>query len=147
MTVASAEQLADVLLPGLTARIFAGNFGRRTTSGDTACSLTACSPNTGVCVTSPQADGANCSDGNPCTTDDVCVEGLCEGAGSDCVCLTDADCEGFEDGDLCNGTLKCLGFQCVVDEITVVECNPASDTTCVKNACDPASGQCVKAAP
>ena len=42
-----------------------------------------------------------------------------------------------------NGTLKCVSFQCVVDPVTVVACNPQGDTACVKNKCDPETGQCV----
>ena len=59
-----------------------------------------------------------------------------------CQCTTHSDCMGFEDGNLCNGTLVCLDFTCVVDPLTVVECNPTGDTACQKSQCAPETGQC-----
>jgi hypothetical protein len=64
------------------------------------------------------------------------------GDGSLCQCTTDADCAPLEDGNLCNGTLKCLDFVCIIDPITVVACNPTGDTQCAKSVCDPATAQC-----
>ncbi|MBI5023211.1 MAG: hypothetical protein HZC05_03580, partial [Candidatus Magasanikbacteria bacterium] len=48
--------------------------------------------------------------------------------------------------NLCNGTLICdtsaIPCQCVVDTDTIITCNTASDTACLKNTCQPASGKC-----
>lgn len=106
------------------------------------CTLDVCNSDNGTCESTAADDGTACEDGNPCTTPDICDNGLCEGQGSLCQCTADADCVPFEDSDLCNGTLKCLDFACVVDPITVIACNPTGDTQCAKNICDPVTAQC-----
>ncbi len=63
-----------------------------------------------------------CDDGNACTIDDSCLEGVCDGdLNPSCQCLEDADCAEFEDGDLCNGTLRCVANSCELDEATVAQ--------------------------
>ena len=39
----------------------------------------ACNPATGVCVNPRRRDGAQCDDGNPCSTVDACKAGVCAG--------------------------------------------------------------------
>lgn len=107
-----------------------------------ACTIDTCNPDSGTCSSGPATDGSPCEDGNPCTVEDTCGAGVCESGPSLCECTTDADCATFEDGDLCNGTLRCASLRCVVDPLTVVACNPTGDTACVKNTCDPETAQC-----
>ena len=59
-------------------------------------------------------------------------------------CEDDGDCLGLEDGDLCNGTLVCVDWQCVLDPGTVVECQlpPGVHSVCNASACDPETGTC-----
>jgi hypothetical protein len=65
-----------------------------------------------------QAEGPECDDGNPCTSD-ACNEGSCKNevlplaeiledleAGK-CLCKEKTDCTALEDGDACNGILTC----------------------------------------
>jgi hypothetical protein len=52
-------------------------------------------------------EARSCDDGDPGTTGDVCRRGICQGA----PCFTDLDCN---DGDLCNGSERCIGFVCRV---------------------------------
>ena len=91
---------------------------------------------------------AACDDGDPCTAGDHCKEGECLGASIGCDCLEDEDCDALEDGDLCNGTLKCetaqLPYKCVVDQATVVVCpGPEGENSfCLKPSCDPVTGGC-----
>ncbi len=92
---------------------------------------------------------ADCDDGDPCTVADECGAGECAGVGVNCACQNDGDCEAFEDGDLCTGTLVCdtdsLPYQCRVDQETVVTCPqppPGIDGICLTAACDPATGAC-----
>ncbi|MCB9728248.1 MAG: hypothetical protein H6744_00120 [Deltaproteobacteria bacterium] len=80
-----------------------------------------------------------CDDGNPCTADDVCGPAGCKGVLSGCDCLVDGDCP--DDGDLCNGTLRCVGGACVTAPETVPSC--PGDTDCAEAACDPSTGTCV----
>jgi MYXO-CTERM domain-containing protein len=46
---------------------------------DTACTVDTCNPTTLECINSPVPDGTGCDDGDPTTTDDVCLAGLCAG--------------------------------------------------------------------
>lgn len=112
------------------------------------CTADSCNPGvTGGCVNAPQS-GQDCDDGLSCTIDDVCNAGTCEGTDIGCNCLEDADCEGSEDGNLCNGTLYCdtssVPFTCKVDQETVVSCEvPAGmDAACVSLSCDEETGEC-----
>ena len=108
-----------------------------------ACTVDGCDPETGTCATWPAQDGSACDDWNPCTSLDVCQEGVCVGGQSECQCTSDGDCAVLEDGDLCNGTLRCMGNSCVLDPNTAVTCNTTGDTLCQFTVCDPATGQCV----
>jgi len=112
------------------------------------CTQNSCDPKIG-CTFSYL--GGQCDDGNPCTKNDVCMQGLCAGVADDkCQCLSDIDCKPYEDGDMCNGTLKCEKGtnQCVVNPDSVPSCTlpPGSDPFCAKAQCNPATGKC-EAAP
>lgn len=99
-----------------------------------------CSP-AGVCEWS--ANNASCDDGNPCTEGDLCANMACVGGENVCPCVDKEDCEPFEDGDSCNGTLECSdGNVCTVDPATVVTCSTDQDTQCSKNICNSSTGEC-----
>ena len=85
-------------------------------------------------------DNGTCDDGNKCTAADACVGGACKPGNNTCQCQTTADCGGFEDGDLCNGTLICSANRCVINAATVVSCGPGS--TCTQETCDAKTGKC-----
>ncbi len=114
--------------------------GKQTPCDDkNLCTNDSCDPDKG-CVTEFNANA--CDDGSKCTENDVCGDGFCKGTPTvDCHCTTKADCATLEDGDLCNGTLFCKQFKCVVDPKTVVTCD-ASGNTCAENMCDKATGKC-----
>jgi len=105
-----------------------------------------------VCIPDAQGgawqprDGV-CDDGNPCTLDDRCREGACVPGQNVCLCTQDQDCQPYEDGNRCNGTLVCdnrrVPHVCIVDPATVVRCDPSNDRPCLANRCDPQSGLCV----
>ncbi len=104
------------------------------------CTDDACDPATGC------THGYNnlpCGDGNDCTDNDTCTAGACVGTPNpECVCLVDADCAKFEDGDLCNGTLVCVEHKCIVDGASVVTC-PADDPDgCTFHRCITETGAC-----
>src|SRR3990172_7062084 len=44
-----------------------------------ACTTDGCNPATGICSHNPVANGTACNDGNLCTTNDVCTNGVCKG--------------------------------------------------------------------
>ena len=117
------------------------------TEEDMACERSTCQPADGACVMAPAEDGAQCSDGNTCTVDDACEEGVCLGtfdAGvPGCACQGDADCAHYEDDDLCNGRLACFDQMCLIDPETIAPaCDTDADTACRKARCVPATGQC-----
>ena len=86
-----------------------------------------------------------CEDGDPCTEDDVCIGGSCIAGLQLCPCDVDDDCQEFEDGDPCNGTLECVQLgeltDCVIDPETVPSC-PATGNPCTQSVCLPADGSC-----
>ena len=105
------------------------------------CTSDACA--VGAC-TNPPLDGAPCDDGNACTSAEVCAAGACAGGALVCACQNDADCKGDEDGNVCNGRLFCNLAQgtCHVNTATVISCQNAYDSECLKNTCDAKSGAC-----
>ena len=116
---------------------------------DTDCLKNTCDPASGACAMAPRPDGTVCSDGNPCTVDDQCLEGACVGAPEEgdeaCGCEADEDCAPYDDGDACNGTLSCVDAHCLVDPGTIVVCDTTGDTDCVQTVCQPDTGACVPA--
>jgi hypothetical protein len=121
---------------------------------DTECLTNTCHPRSGECGLQRQAPDTPCDDGDVCTHDDVCGRsGTCAGVWdpddynnrlSTCQCTQLADCEAYEDGNLCNGTLFCLieTHECVVNPKTVVSCPSVGDTACKSNECLPETGAC-----
>ena len=113
--------------------------------GDSACSHNLCQKANGQCAMIALPDGSACdADGTPCTTGDACKAGGCKAGPNVCVCQTDADCAGQEDGNPCNGSLYCdkLAGSCKVNPNTVVACSPVADTFCIANLCNPQTGKC-----
>lgn len=102
------------------------------------CTTDSCNPKLGC---SNQNNTAACSDGNPCTDGDICNNGVCRAGLNSCSCAGDGDCEQYDDNDLCNGQIRCIGDKCVIDQTTVRKC-AASQDSCIANACDPATGFC-----
>ncbi len=105
------------------------------------CTQDSCDPANG-CVNTPLSS-IPCNDGNNCTTSDTCKSGKCEGTPTACECKSDADCADKEDGNFCNGTLKCVDQACQVDPTTVVDCSHLTDPPCGKYACQQNTGQCL----
>lgn len=102
-----------------------------------SCTVDTCTE--GKCTTTPV--GGACNDGDPCTTGDTCLSGTCIGQpATKCACNTDLDCLAFDDDDLCNGVLVCIGNQCSLDPASVVSCDPKP---CETVTCEPSTGECV----
>ena len=77
--------------------------GAEVTCGEqTLCSNAWCDPSRGGCVVDPAGEGLGCDDGDPCTSNDVCRSGVCEG---------NAFCD---DGDACTED-TCSGELCVYE--------------------------------
>ena len=112
-------------------------------ASQTPCLHNVCDPKTGACKETPDTAGDACDDGNHCTVGESCAAGGCGGGQNNCQCSKDGDCAGFEDGDLCNGTLYCdkVSGGCVINPATVVQCDPG-ELACEVNACVPATGKC-----
>ena len=117
------------------------------------CTDDACDPATG-CTFPPNL--APCDDGDPCTTTDICAEGVCQGGPPpDCddgdACTDDACAPGggcantpnaapCDDGDACTVLDACSGGACAG---LLRDCD--DDNDCTDDTCVPASG-CVYAA-
>ena len=123
--------------------------------GVSACAQSVCNGQ-GTCLNLARPDGTTCSDGNPCTTADQCVQGFCVGGppatcDDDNVCTDDtcnpqapdlaAACQHTpnqdpcDDGVFCNGADVCAGGTCNHDGDPCAggaechrECNEATDS-------------------
>jgi len=85
--------------------------------------------------------GAQCNDGDPCTTGETCDIGICDGGTNTCECKIDADCQLLDD-DLCDGLLRCRDGQCEDRPGTKVTCELTGHEPCSVAACVPATGEC-----
>ncbi len=110
------------------------------------CRKNTCQPETGECAMVISGNGILCDDGNACTESDVCKDGECTAGPNTCVCNNQTDCAKLEDGNLCNGSLYCdlavTPHKCKVNPATIISCPTGSDTACLLNRCDPATGLC-----
>ncbi len=86
----------------------------------------------------------SCDDGESCTQNTTCGDGVCSGGDNLCACTTSDECAAKDDGDYCNGTLYCdvKSGTCKLNPATVVTCPTAGDTGCIKNTCDKSTGLC-----
>ncbi len=111
------------------------------------CTTQACDPATGGCVPGVAADGSACSDGDPCSVDDVCKAGSCTAGKAVCGCKVTADCAASDDGNPCNGSLYCdiqaTPPVCKVFAPSVPTCDTSKDGACKATSCDPTTGGCV----
>ena len=110
-----------------------------------ACQTAQCAEPAGTCGAVAMADGVTCDDGKAWTVGDSCQKGVCVPSLDTKLCKVNADCAGYEDGDLCNGTLFCNKATgvCQLNPTTVVYCPTVDDTVCRKNLCQPKAGACV----
>lgn len=132
----------------------AGTDQGSTDGGDTASDSTGTG---GDAACDALAEGATCDDGNACTVNSTCQEGICTAGGTvECspgpcehaMCDPDVGCqtEPAADDTPCNATLACFSSgsckagECVGEE--KVQC-PASETPCIDAwECNPDDGEC-----
>ncbi len=117
-----------------------------------------CNPQTGTCAYALEPNGTTCNDGELCTVDDSCIEGVCGGddpcpgqfcnpSNGACVeCLTAGDCP--DDGNPCTNAATCVSGACQVTNNT----NPCDDGLfctvsdhCVAGTCVSGGDQCTTA--
>ena len=104
--------------------------------------------------------GTPCDDGNACTVDDACDQGVCVG-GSTLTCDDQGTCRlGSCDPEVgcvlddqpddtpctlpCFGAASCQAGVCEADPVTQVKCPPPTDPCVSELACDPGTGECTK---
>jgi uncharacterized delta-60 repeat protein len=121
------------------------------------CTIDACDPVTGNVTHTPVTNETVCDDGNKCTTNDVCTNGICAGTPVVCndnnVCTGPDHCDALtgncayppltgtncDDGDKCTTNDVCSNGVCAG---TPIVCN--DNNVCTgPDHCDPATGQCV----
>lgn len=117
------------------------------TSGDTACSTTACDPVDGTCKAKAAAAGTSCSDGDNCTLGDQCEAGSCKAGPNSCECQADGDCK--DDGNACTSDGcddKTGNCKAPVNASKGTLCNADSNGCTVGDACD-GKGACQAGGP
>lgn len=91
-------------------------------SNDTKCLANLCEPQTGKCAMTPVNEGGSCDDGNACTKDDKCQQGMCVGVQYSCDDFLPCT------EDVCDGMGGCkhllAPFYCVIGE-------PGRNASCV----------------
>ncbi|MBM4343127.1 MAG: hypothetical protein FJ100_07085 [Deltaproteobacteria bacterium] len=117
------------------------------TVADTTCAANQCDPKNGKCAMAPRNQGLACdADGNACTQGDVCDKGVCVVGVNTCGCQATSDCNKYEDGNPCNGTLYCdkaaLPYQCKVNPATVKVCGAGVPKACQVWQCNPKTNAC-----
>ncbi len=99
---------------------------------DNPCTEDACMPGSG-CENRPQ-NGIACDDGNACTTQSLCVDGLCIGTAM-------LDCD---DGDPCTYTICEVETGCRTENLSGVACSDGNPCTtgdvCENGICQPGTG-------
>ena len=121
-------------------------------SSDTECSVNLCLPSTGKCKAYSINEGMACGLPGQCY-EFTCQQGQCNSTGKWlCDCTTDEECVKFDDGNLCNGIVKCTPVPgkpnkiCAFDSTSVVQCKapdmPTAVAQCTKYECNPAKGVC-----
>jgi outer membrane protein assembly factor BamB len=100
------------------------------------CLMSSFNPDTGQCVEQKLPDNQPCDDGDPCTTDKSCQNGLCKGLAATCedndVCTVDfcqphVGCQHLDQSAHCNGNDPCQIYYC--DPVSGCQSTPASDYT------------------
>ncbi|MBM4397883.1 MAG: hypothetical protein FJ087_19635, partial [Deltaproteobacteria bacterium] len=76
-----------------------------TCDDDNVCTNDDCDPDSGCTHANNKVA---CDDGSACTKDDQCKDGACVPGENSCQCQADKDCIPMDDGDLCNGVMKCV---------------------------------------
>jgi hypothetical protein len=123
-----------------------GNWPRPPCNDQNDCTTDSCDPKTG-CVFANNT--AECSDGDPCTTADVCRGGSCAGTAIGCndnnTCTTDSCKEGncvfspVEEGESCDDQNGCTNSdKCTASGVCVGSGGPDCDDgdPCTKNQCE-----------
>ena len=116
-------------------------------SSDTACRRNTCDAGTGLCFPTDVAAGEGCDDGDACTTQDVCVSGLCRGFGTETcddgnACTTDScdpdlGCQHVANNLPCDDGDRCtIGDHCSfgICSPVVNVCSCGSDEDCPASA-------------
>jgi hypothetical protein len=114
------------------------------------CTRNLCDPAVG-CTFPPAPDGLECDDGSLCTSDTICLGGICRGTELDCadgdpctddVCDPETGCENpyntapCEDGDLCTVGDACSEGECLAGGPR----NCEDGNICTFDLCLPATG-------
>ena len=116
------------------------------------CLAPLCDPDTGECGTAPTNEGGACSDDDPCTVGETCVNGACgAGVAANCndgnpctndICATGVGCQHLdnqdpcEDGSACTVGDHCLGGQCAPG--AALTCDDGND--CTLDSCEAEAG-------
>ena len=100
------------------------------------CTVGVWEPSTGECSSQPLEEGASCDDGDACTQDGVCLEGICQGGAIGC-----------DDGNLCTDNLCDFAtggcsFPPVDGPCCVVNADCDDGLACTNDVCDVGTGAC-----
>jgi formylglycine-generating enzyme required for sulfatase activity len=128
-------------------------------TGDTACMISRCQPDTGACAPTAVPDGVPCDDGDPCSVmdicsggtctagspldcsglDDDCGDGACDQGGGACIKVPKNDDGACTSEDLCAAAAICDNGACVTTETKACD----DGDPCTLDSCDVGTGDCM----
>ena len=97
------------------------------------CQAGVCDPTDGLCVADVFPNGTVCDDGNSCTDEENCSEGICGGG------IHVPDGELCDDDDECTDGDVCLAGACQGEG---KDCSGVTDSPCMTGVCDSETGEC-----
>jgi hypothetical protein len=119
---------------------------------DAPCLMVTCGPDTGACGFAPRPDGIPCNDGDTCTINDSCLEGVCVGGapahcddGNPCtddscgpggVCLHSPNQAPCDDNNACTTGDHCSQGTCLYQELVLCD----DEDVCTTDSCSPSGG-------
>ena len=114
---------------------------------DNACTNDACvkAAGQGVCSYT-QLSLVDCDDGDECSVDDTCFNGVCigtdPGPSGPCGCQVASDCDDFEPDNLCVTQWQCVGGSCLPHPEGTVKCDDDMNP-CTRSECRESTGICL----
>ena len=119
-----------------------------------ACVAGSCDLTNGKCAYKNKVGGAPCDDGDACSQNDACTDGLCQGKATSCDdsnpctddscdkvagCSHKANASPCTDGDACTQSDNCVNSACIPGPSKVCE----DKVLCTADSCNKTTGLCV----
>ncbi len=112
-------------------------------SVEDTCHTSRCDAASGDCIAVPKGDRTPCDDGDPCTPDEICLDGICASGTEICTaCSALALEDPCDDESACTSDEICVQIEAVLACVgNRTDCSDL-DNGCNVGACEPSTGAC-----